>query len=374
MTIGKAVFCTRFVLSAGNASHTDSFDVVLGTDKGYLKLDAPSCNGPTLTFIFPTRRTRDRAMEEIFLNGFRMREGLFDEIALRKGVISITVDYRGGDVYILDKRRRTMVPLDHSGNSDFAKGYLAYRECQHKLRTPKRQRPDYIKQTKTGFYVFRQNTGSFRLIELQGATRSPSEVWITNPEGLKRYKVTDENGKLKIIGSWWGPERLISEFVKTKGLGRFISQPYCNLANNIGRVPTQIVGCEEGSDEFFIAFDDGGPCLKFSHDQGCCEYVSIHEVVGDPRDLIGNPLAVSDEPDNLDSIEDRREAGFDAKDDEDEGHESFTWTFYRFAGFGGSLFVRWFGTSNGYYSESVDIEACTQEDVDKATKEAERAR
>lgn len=83
---------------------------------------------------------------------------------------------------------------------------------------------------------------------------------------------------------------------------------------------------------------------KMFHDQDCCENVSIEDIVGDLDDLLRTPIILASEDTNNTDLRDPSYTP-----------ESFTWTFYNIATIKGHVTIRWYGESNGYYSESVYI-------------------
>ena len=87
--------------------------------------------------------------------------------------------------------------------------------------------------------------------------------------------------------------------------------------------------------------------VRFYHQQDCCESVYIDDVCGDLQDLVGAPLLIAEEVSNDE---------FEAAQHSDEYSESHTWTFYKFATRKGYVDVRWYGSSNGYYSEGVSVD------------------
>lgn len=84
--------------------------------------------------------------------------------------------------------------------------------------------------------------------------------------------------------------------------------------------------------------------VRFYHSQDCCESVYIESIVGDLNDLVGEPLLMAE------AVSDYY------ADPLCDGEESYTWTFYKFATRKGYVDVRWYGSSNGYYSEGVSVE------------------
>lgn len=115
----------------------------------------------------------------------------------------------------------------------------------------------------------------------------------------------------------------------------------------LGRTLTE-VKVNDAEDEILFTCSDGEQ-FELYHNQDCCESVSIESIVGDLSDLIGEPLLMAEEVSNSDGD------GPEGWDKNEYRAESYTWTFYKLATRKGYVDIRWFGSSNGYYSESVDF-------------------
>lgn len=102
-------------------------------------------------------------------------------------------------------------------------------------------------------------------------------------------------------------------------------------------------------DEIIFICNDG---LKFKmyHEQDCCEDVSIDDICGDLADLVGSPILSAEEVSSSDEMPPGVIRPGEYHDD------SYTWTFYKLSTIKGSATIRWYGESNGYYSESVEFE------------------
>jgi hypothetical protein len=123
-----------------------------------------------------------------------------------------------------------------------------------------------------------------------------------------------------------------------------------------------LVSIDKKGDELIFVCASGEK-YKMYHSQNCCESVTIEDICGDLDDLIGTPILKAEEVSNKPFV-DAFEGRFHKIEDpyieiDDEGNckpDSYTYTFYKFATIKGYVDIRWFGESNGYYSESVDFQ------------------
>ena len=95
--------------------------------------------------------------------------------------------------------------------------------------------------------------------------------------------------------------------------------------------------------ESILFIDEDDIEYEMFHDYDCCENVYIEDICGDINNLIGSKIIMAEEVINRDLSPLNK---FD---------ESYTWTFYKFATVKGYVTIRWYGESNGYYSEKVDF-------------------
>lgn len=119
---------------------------------------------------------------------------------------------------------------------------------------------------------------------------------------------------------------------------------YPNFNILVGQTITDVKGLEVSSGEVRINTLEGNSYRLF-HEQSCCEGVYIAEIDGDSSDLVGGLVTSAEEVIG--------ETPVDYKFQYEP--ESYTWTFYKINTSKGSVFIRWLGESNGYYSESVSF-------------------
>lgn len=94
-----------------------------------------------------------------------------------------------------------------------------------------------------------------------------------------------------------------------------------------------------GADRLHFTTSDNVDYIQY-HDQECCEDVYLDDVCGNLNDLVGHPILRAEEVSNQGS------AG---------NGNTCTWTFYKLATIDGDVTIRWYGESNGHYSETVGL-------------------
>ena len=128
-----------------------------------------------------------------------------------------------------------------------------------------------------------------------------------------------------------------------------------NISDLIGKTLSRVTR----QDDQINFYCTDGIAYAMYHDQDCCENVSIEDISGDLNDLVGTPILIAEEVVTLEEIPEQAAKEEKRKREEGEDYydyrDSWTWTFYKFATIKGYVTIRWYGESNGYYSESVDF-------------------
>jgi hypothetical protein len=129
-------------------------------------------------------------------------------------------------------------------------------------------------------------------------------------------------------------------FYKTERGG---NKMWVNVGVLVGKILTRI-DVSKSRDKIIFHCQNGEKYVML-HEQDCCESVDIEDIIGDLDDLIGSPIIRATEDESEENPEGIEEVYQD----------SFTWTFYNFATEKGHVTIRWYGESNGYYSEAVSF-------------------
>ena len=119
------------------------------------------------------------------------------------------------------------------------------------------------------------------------------------------------------------------------------------LVELIGKTLTRFE--KDNADVIVFHFSDGTK-YRMYHEQDCCEDVEIKEIHGDLNGLVGDPIVMFEES---------------TEEDKDGPDDECLWTFYKIATVNETVTIRWYGSSNGYYSVGVDFE---QIEVEKEIK------
>lgn len=110
-----------------------------------------------------------------------------------------------------------------------------------------------------------------------------------------------------------------------------------------GEVISTVEGAETGWET--IITTESGKAIKIYHEQNCCEHVSIEDSEVD--NIVGGYCHFAGFVDE--------ETPVITTNDDYYYDNSQTWSFLKIETSKGSIWQRWLGESNGYYSERVDI-------------------
>lgn len=105
-----------------------------------------------------------------------------------------------------------------------------------------------------------------------------------------------------------------------------------------GKHIVKVTGAEQGSQTIKFETADGEVYIM-EHYQDCCEHVSVEDFCGLTDDLLDATVLEA----------------FESSNDDPHASECGMWTFYNIQTSKGNVTIRWYGSSNGYYSVGVSF-------------------
>lgn len=114
------------------------------------------------------------------------------------------------------------------------------------------------------------------------------------------------------------------------------------LAEIVGLTMVSVTRSKTNWEDEVVFVADTGERWRMYYEQDCCASCDIEDITGDLSDLVGAPIAMA-------------ELVFSSTDPKDDYKESFTWSYYKFGTTKGYVTIRWYGASNGYYSETASF-------------------
>lgn len=133
---------------------------------------------------------------------------------------------------------------------------------------------------------------------------------------------------------------------------------------------------ENNDNDEIVFYCNNGSIYRQVYYPDCCASCSVEEIIGDLSDLENTPILLaekvySSEPDARTLVDRTAQYKKEVEEYKEQGRvfyhdnledylrsnfESETWTFYKLLTIKGSVTIRWYGSSNGYYSESATFE------------------